>query len=63
MQRKKKRITSRRWCRGSEETNGGDLTSALSMSQLGHKRPTHSAPVPINVRCYSKATEFCGAAK
>ena len=34
MQRKRKRITSRRWCRGSEETNGGDLTSALSMSQL-----------------------------
>ena len=23
------------------------------MSQMGHSRPMHSVPVPINVRCYS----------
>jgi hypothetical protein len=23
------------------------------MSEMGHSRPTHSVPVPINVRCYS----------
>jgi hypothetical protein len=25
------------------------------MSAVGHSRPMHSVPVPINVRCYSKS--------
>jgi hypothetical protein len=25
------------------------------MSQMGHSRPMHSVPVPINVRCYSNS--------
>ena len=28
---------------------------AHSTSELGHPRPMHSAPVPINVRCYSNS--------
>ena len=25
------------------------------MSEMGHSRPMHSVPVPINVRCYSNS--------
>jgi hypothetical protein len=28
------------------------------MSVLGHSRPNHSAPVPTNVRCYSKSGQM-----
>jgi hypothetical protein len=33
----------------------GEFWQAMGcpMSQLGHSRPTHLVPVPINVRCYS----------
>jgi hypothetical protein len=30
---------------------------------MGHSRPMHSVPVPINVRCYPIATLLFGAAK
>ena len=34
------------------------------MSQMGHLRPMHSVPVPIDVRCYSNSdTLLFGAAK
>ncbi len=28
---------------------------SCQLSALGHSRPMHSAPVPINVRCYSNS--------
>ena len=28
------------------------------MSLMGHSRPMHSVPVPINVRCYSSSDIF-----
>jgi hypothetical protein len=32
-----------------------DCRNARSASGMGHSRPMHSAPVPINVRCYSNS--------
>jgi hypothetical protein len=32
-----------------------DCCDARATSQLGHSRPMHSVPVPINVRCYSNS--------
>ena len=29
--------------------------SSRRRSQMGHSRPVHSLPVPINVRCYSNS--------
>jgi hypothetical protein len=35
--------------------NVADGARADLMSEMGHSRPSHSAPVPTNVRCYSKS--------
>ena len=32
-----------------------DCCDARFTSETGHSRPMHSAPVPINVRCYSNS--------
>jgi len=32
---------------------------AHSSSAMGHSRPMHSVPVPINVRCYSNSDIYC----